>query len=256
MVVHYVREMICGQFIGTLPQHLVVQGAGVDLDMPADHVVHLHHLVFRHLETHSPVGGLRQKPFNLGGGQSQRIAQMSPRLVVIDKGLAVGLCLCACGGKGFGGIESIISIAARHQLLGILAVDAPPLALAVRRMRMPLGRSLHHLAVGIHALVRHYAAPAESLDNIGLRPGHETMRVGILDTEDEISTVLLGIQVVIQCRPHTAHVQGTGGGGRESYACLSHCSFFLGLRRMAGSFSRELISCPSLVTSTGGLSRS
>ena len=80
------------------------------------------------------------------------------------------------------------------------------------------GGNLHDLSVGIDAFVGDDAAPVQCLDDILLRPRDEPVGVGILDPEDEIAAVLLGIQVVIQGRADAAHVERTGRGGSESDA--------------------------------------
>ena len=75
---------------------------------------------------------------------------------------------------------------------------------------MTLGRSLDHLAVSVHAFVRNDAAPVKSLDDIFLGPGNEPVGVGVLDPDDEISSALLGVEVVIKSRADSAHVQRAG----------------------------------------------
>ena len=112
-------------------------------------------------------------------------------------------------------------MAGGHQLLGILPVDRLALALAVRGMGMPLRRGLDDLSVRIDAFVRDDPAPVQGLDDVLLRTRHEPVGVGIFDPDDEISPVLLGIEVVIEGRPHAAHVERTSRGRGESYAGTS-----------------------------------
>ena len=76
---------------------------------------------------------------------------------------------------------------------------------------MPLGRGLDDLT-GRHvdAFVGDDPAPSQRFDDVLLRTRDEPVGIGIFDADDEITAFLLGVQVVIQCRPDAAHVQGTG----------------------------------------------
>ena len=58
VVVNYVCKVVCRQFVSPLPEHLVVEGVGIDLDMAPDKVIHLDYSVLRHLEPDCPVGCL------------------------------------------------------------------------------------------------------------------------------------------------------------------------------------------------------
>ena len=77
-------------------------------------------------------------------------------------------------------------------------------------MRM-LGRCfLHHLATLVHTLVRNDSAPVQGFDDVLLRTGNETVGVRVFDTDNEVSTLLLGIEVIIQSRTYAAHVKRSG----------------------------------------------
>ena len=106
VVVHDVGQVVGRQFIGPLPEDLVVQRVGIYLDVTADEVVHHHDGIFRHLETDGPVGGGLQQAGGFFGGQRQGIAQGFARNLVIDEGLFRGLGLGAPCGKFVGRIES------------------------------------------------------------------------------------------------------------------------------------------------------
>ena len=73
------------------------------------------------------------------------------------------------------------------------------------------GGGFYHLAVLIHALVRDNSAPVKCFNDILFRPGHKAVGVRILNADDEITALLLGIKVIVQCRTYTAHVQRAGG---------------------------------------------
>ena len=210
VIVHDVGKMVGRQFIGPLPEHLVVEGVGVHFDVTSDQVIHLDNRVGRHLEAYGPVGSLLKQPLDLILREGQRVAHRHPCHLIVDKCLTCGFSLSAGLFQSLGGVESIVGVAVLDQLLGVLAVDSAPLALAVRSVRMTLGRCLDHLAVSVHAFVRNDAAPVKSLDDIFLGPGNEPVGVGVLDPDDEITSALLGIEVVIESRADSAHMQRTG----------------------------------------------
>ena len=211
VVVHDVGQVVGGQFIGPFPQHFVVQGVGVHFHVAADEVVHLDDAVFRHLEANGPVRGLFQQALDFGLGQSEGIAQFLAGGGVVHEGVALGLGGGAALIEVVCAVKGVIGPAGGHQLLGILPIDGAALALAVRRVRMLLTGYFHHLAVLVYAFVGNDPAPAQGFDDVGFGPRHKTVGVGVLDADDEISAFLLGIQVVIQCRTHTAHMQRASG---------------------------------------------
>ena len=63
MVIHDVCQVVGREFIGPLPKNLVVKSNGIDLDMTANQVIHLHYPALRHLETDCPVCvALKKRP--------------------------------------------------------------------------------------------------------------------------------------------------------------------------------------------------
>ena len=220
--------------------------------MSADQVVHGHHPVLRHLEAHGPVAGLGEQPCHLVGRQGEGVAQALAGLVVVDEGLALAFGLGAPCVQLLGGVEGVVGPARLNQLLGVLAVDAAPLALAIWCVRMALARRFYHLAVLIHSLVGDDAAPVQGFDNVLFRSRHEAMGVGILDTDDEVTSVLLGIKVIVKCGAHPSHMKRSGRGWRKSYSCLSHFCILL----IAGVSSSSPSLLSSVVRSTGGFSGS
>ena len=210
VIVHDVGEVVGRKLVGSLPEHLVVQGVGVHLDMSTDQVVHLHDSVGRHLEAYGPVGSLLKQPLDLILREGQRVAHRHPCHLIVDECLAGGLSLSAGLFQSLGGVESIVGVAVLDQLLGVLAIYSAPLTLTVRSVRMALGSGLDNLAVLIHTFVRNDSAPIQGLDDIFLSPRHEPVGVGILDPDDEISSALLGVEVVIKSRADSAHMQRAG----------------------------------------------
>ena len=211
MVVDYVGEVVGGQFVGLFPEHLVVEGRGVDLDVPAYKVVHLHDAVLGHLEPYGPVIALLQQPGGLRGVEGQGVAHLPARGVVVDEGLAGVLGLRAHELQVFGAVEGVVGIARPDELFRVLAVDAAPLALAVGGVGVALRSGLHHVSVRVHALVRRYAAPFQGFNYILLGSGHEAVGVCVLYPEYEIAAMLFGVQIVVERRADSSHVEGAGG---------------------------------------------
>ena len=179
--------------------------------MTANEVVHLDHAVHGHLEADGPVRGAFQKPFHFLLRKSEGVAQARAGSGVVHERLSGGLGGSALLSKFIGRIKRVIGPAGSHQLFRVLAVDGTALALAVRGMRM-LGRCLlHHFAIPVHTLVRDDAAPVQGLDDVLLCAGHKAVGVRVFDTDDEVSSLLLGIEVIIQGRTYTAHVKRSGG---------------------------------------------
>ena len=64
-------------------------------------------------------------------------------------------------------------------------------------MWMALRCCLDYIPLSINSFVRNDAAPVECLDDIFLCSRNESLRVGILNTDDEITSALLCEEVVI-----------------------------------------------------------
>ena len=218
MVVHDIGKVIGGEFIGPFPEHFVVQGVRVHLHVAADQVFHFHDTAQRHLEADGPVGGGFQKPLHFFRAQAERIAETAPRGGIVHERLFGSLGGGAAAVQLFGRIKGVVRPSGSHQLLCILAVDGAPLALPVRSVRMTGRCRFHHLSVLVHALVGDDAAPAQGFYDILLRSGDKTVGIRIFDAEDEVSSFLFGIEVIIQGRAHAAHVERAGGGRGKSYA--------------------------------------
>ena len=226
MVVHDIGQMVCRQFVGPFPEHLVVQCVRIHLYVPANQVIHLHDPVFRHPETDGPVRVRLQKrsPFALRHGQG--VPQGLAGDVVVYESLLPGFHLFPFRGEFFRGVEGIVRISLFHQFLCVFPVDASPLGLSVRRMRMLVGSRFHHIPVLVHALVRYDSAPVQGFDDIFFGPRHEPVRVRILDSYDEIASMLFRIEVVVKRSPDTAHMQRSCRRRREPHSCFPfHISF-------------------------------
>ena len=218
VVVHYVGEVVGGELIGPLPEHFVVQGVGVHFHVAANEVVHFYHAVYGHFEADGPVGGAIKEPLDFLFRQRKGIAQTAAGGGVVHEGFLAGFGLLAPGIQLFGRVKGIVCPAALYQLLCILPINGATLALPIRRMGMSFTRLLHHFPVLVHAFVRNNTAPRKCLNDILFRSRHKAMGVRVLDTDDEVSTFLLGIEVVVQGRTHAAHMERAGGRRSKSYA--------------------------------------
>ena len=221
MVIHDVCKVIGREFIRPFPQDLVVQCISIHLDMASDEVVHLHDSVFRHLETDGPAVCRLQQLLHLVFRQCQRVPQFQAGLLVVDESVACSLCLSPFRIQFLSRVESIVSIAVLDKLVSELPVDAFPLGLAVWRVRMSLGWSLHHIAVLVHSFVGFYSAPVKCFNDILFRTWHEPVGIRILYSYDKVAAVLLGEKIVVQCCPDSSHVQRSCRGRSESYSCFS-----------------------------------
>ena len=105
------------------------------------------------------------------------------------RSFAARLVLLAQGVQLLGSIKSVVGPSGLHELFRVFQVDVAPLALAVRRMRPPTRH-----------LVDLDAAPLERLEDILLGTRHETLRVGVLDAQDEGAACGAGERPVVDGR--------------------------------------------------------
>ena len=193
MVVHDVGQVVGRELVGPFPEDLVIQGIGVHGNMSADQVVHLHDPPLGHLEPDGPMVGLLQQALDLPGGKGEGVPHLQARRRVVDKGLPGRFGFLSAGVQLLGRVEGVVGPSGLHQLVGVLPVDRPPLALAVGGVGMLRRRGLHDMPFGVHALIGNDAAPVEGLDDVLLRPRDEPVGVGIFDPENEVSAFLFGV---------------------------------------------------------------
>ena len=95
-----------------------------------------------------------------------------------------------------------------EQLIYVLMVNLATFTLSVRPM---IADSLN-LVVAIHAqpFVYSDAEPFKGFENILFGSRHKTGGVRIFNTEQHISTMLTGKQIIIQGSTHTADMQRSG----------------------------------------------
>lgn len=84
------------------------------------------------------------------------------------------------------------------------------------------------LTTEAHTLVKLDAQPLEGFQDVFLGSRNETMRVSILDTEHEFTTMLAGKQIIIKGSTNTTDMQCTRWtwGKTHSYFSICHVLFY------------------------------
>ena len=201
MVVHDVRQVVGRQFVGGLVQHLVVQDVRVDCHIAANQVMHHYILVGLYQKPHHKRLTVQKTFFRLRAGQ-RVVHHISRRGIVLEVRYLLTL-----GFQLLRRVKRQVSLVLVQQLLHILPIDIPALALSVRTVLA----YAFYLAFGIHpqAFVNLYPEPAQRLQYILFCARHEACRVGIFYSQEHIAVMLAGEQVVVQCRTHAAYMQRT-----------------------------------------------
>ena len=195
MVVNDVSQVISRQLVGTLIKHLVITDITLYTHLATNQVVNKNLLTSLNLEANHILLTLGNQFVNLFLRHSQRVTHLTTSMAIVLEVLNLGtLCL-----QLLRRIESNISLIGIQQLLNVFLVNITTFALAIRTF----------VATKANTFVEFDTKPLERLDNILLGTRHKTVTIGILDTEHQIATMLLGKQVVIQCCTHTTNVQST-----------------------------------------------
>ena len=210
MVIHDICQVICRQGIDTLIQYLVIERRGVHLDVAADQVVHLDRLVARHLEAYNPLVAAVDALTHLLRRQRQRRRQLLAYRIVIGESLAARLALLAQGVQLGRRVEGVVCPPRLDKLQGIFEIYLAAFALTIGSVRAP----------DTDTLVDLDTAPAQRLDYILLGSRHETLRVGILYTQDHLAPVVAGKQIVVKCRTYASHVKGSRRTRRKAHPYL------------------------------------
>ena len=108
-------------------------------------------------------------------------------------------------------IESNICLIGIKQLLNIFLIDIATFALAIWTF----------ITAKTYALIELDAKPLKRLNDILLSTRNKTIRIGILDTENQVATMLFGEQIIIQGGTHTADVQCTRWTRCKTYSYSS-----------------------------------
>ena len=204
VVVHDIGQVVSGQLVRTLVEHLVVQDSRVDLHVTTDHVVHVNIFAWLDFEAHHILCASGNQGLHLVGRHSERVAHLATSgCVVLEVFLFSTLSV-----QFLGSIECDVSLVLSQELVYIFFVDFAAFALAV----WPLVASV------TYAFVKLDAEPFEGFDDILFGTGHEALRVGVLDTEHHLAAVLTGKQVVVQCGANTTDMQWACGAGRKAHS--------------------------------------
>ena len=141
MVVYDVGQVICGQLIGALIEHLIVKYVALNNHFAAYQVVHVHLFARFYLETHHILLALLHQLVHLIGRHGERVAHRhAGRSVVLKVGDSLSL-----GLKFLGLVESNVSLAAVEQYFDILLVYLSPLTLPVGAFVAPKAHALVEL---------------------------------------------------------------------------------------------------------------
>ena len=208
MVIHDVCQVVCRQRIGTLIEHLVVKGRSINLNVTANQVVHLDNLILGHLKTNNPDIATRNALLDLLSRERERCGQLLAYRVVVGEGLTLLLSLLAQNIQLLCSIKCIVCPTGLHKLLCVLEIDLTALALAVGSVR----------ATNAYTLIDLNTTPTKRLNYIILGTRHEALRIGILDTQNHLTTVATSKQIVVKCCTNTSHMKGTRRARCKEYS--------------------------------------
>ncbi len=204
VVVDHVGQEVRRQAV-VLHQHLHVHAIPWNLDIATQHVRDHANAFARHLHADHVRLASGQAALHFLVAQQQGAA-------VIARGFAAGHLLGTHLLQLFGGAEAIEGVAGIDQLLGIPGVDLPALTLTIRAVR----------AADVRAFVPFDAEPAQCVEDLLLRLTGGAQLVGVFDTQDELTAVLLGEAVVEQGDVGGADMGVASGRWRNTRANGGH----------------------------------
>ena len=138
--------------------------------------MHVDVFVGEDLGAHHILMAFGDEPLYLLGRKRQRVAHLhTGGSVVLEVGDLFAFRL-QLGGR----VERDVGMVVGKELIDILLIDLATLALAIRTI----------VASEANAFVELDAEPGQRLDDVGFGSGHEAARVGVLDAEDQVSTML------------------------------------------------------------------
>ena len=139
--------MVCGQLVGALVEHLVVEDIALYHHVAADHVINVDLFARLDEEAHHVLLAVGNQCIHLLLWHGEGIAHLHACVGVI---LEV-LYFLALGVELLGGVEGDVSLALVEQLLHVFLVDVAALALTVRAV----------FSAEAHSFVELYAEPLE-----------------------------------------------------------------------------------------------
>ena len=192
VVVDDVGEVVGGQLIAALVEHLVVEDVAFHRYVAADEVVDGNLLSRLYHEADGVLFAVGNHLLHLLGGDGQGVAHLHTCVgVVLEVLHLVALLL-----QLFRRVEGIVGLSGVEQLPDVFLVYITALAL-------PVGTTVSTEA---DTFIEFYSEPFEALQNIFLGPRNKTMGVGILNTENKFASMLTGKQIVIKGCPYTTNV--------------------------------------------------
>ena len=214
VVVYDVGQVIGWQFVCALIENLVVQDVAHYLHVATNHIVDVDFLSWLNLEANGVLLAVGYQLIHLLLRESQGVAHLHTGMCIILEVLNFGTLSLQL----LRSIESDVSLAVVQKLLHIFFIDVATLALAVRTM----------LTTEAHTLIKLDAQPLEGFQDVFLGSRNETMRVSILDTEHEFTTMLAGKQIIIKGSTNTTDMQCTRWtwGKTHSYFSICHVLFY------------------------------
>ena len=213
VVVYDICQVISWQFISTLIKHLIIQNIAHNLHITTNHIVHVNFLSWFNLETYSILLSVSNQLINLFLRKSQRVAHLHTSMSIILEILDFGT-FCF---QLLRSIKSNIRLIIIQELLNILLIDITTFTLAIRSM----------LSTETYTLVKLDTQPLERFQDIFFGSRHETMRICILNTEHQLTSMLASKQIIIQSGTNTANVQCTRWTRGKTHPYFSICHVFL-----------------------------
>ncbi len=204
VVIHHVGQEVGRQAV-ILHQHLHIHAVPWNFDVATEHVRNHADTFARHLHADHMRLASGQAALHFFGAQQQGTA-------VIARGFTTGHLLGTHLLQLFGSAEAVEGMAGIDQLLGVPGVDLATLALPVRTVR----------ATDIRAFVPFDAKPAQGVEDLLLRLARGAQLVGVFDTQDELTAVLLGKAVVEQGDVGGADMGVASGRWRDTRANGGH----------------------------------
>ena len=193
VVIHDICQVISRQLIGRLVQHLIIQHRRINNHFTTDDVVNVYFLIWFNLETNYILLTFCNQSIDFFLRKSKRVAHShTSRSIVLEISHFLTL-----GIQFFRSIESNISLASLHQNIYILLVNVATFRLTIRAM----------ITTEAYTFVKLDTQPLERLNDIFFCSRHETARIRIFNTENQITTMLTGKQIIIQSSAYTTDMQ-------------------------------------------------
>ena len=213
MVVDDVGQMVGGEFVSALVEHLVVEDVAHDAHIATDDVVDVDFLAGLHLEAHDVLLTGLDETLGFFLAEHEGVAHGETGVGVILEVLH----FFTLAVEFLGGVEGDVGLTGIEELAHVLLVDIATLALTVGTV----------VATEAYALVELNAEPLEGFDDIVLSAGHEAIGVGILNAEHHVAAVLAGKEIVVEGGAHTTDMKRARRARRKAHAnfsfgCHSH----------------------------------